>query len=251
MLTDYIGVVIEAMAFGSRPGPCKGCDEPVRRTAPENGVAYRVYDPPGAKRSEAAVLYSFGNGYDMDIAGHRCKFLAERYGATFVCWDPPGYGHTPSVDVPSEKTTNDAAMAVFRCLMANKYKRLYVWGHSLGSSPTCHLASHFTDIAGVVLESPVASAFHVRWHTWLYALMEGADRFNNVGRARRTGFFGAKTFITYPARDEVVAPENAKLLYDALRASGNSKAVLFGYEGRGHNDSVDDVLEIPHDFFLD
>jgi pimeloyl-ACP methyl ester carboxylesterase len=225
-------------------------------------VAYRVLKPSGCEPSRA-VIYSYGSLQTMcGSVQTRCQTLAERFNVAFVVWDVPGYGH--SKGEPTEKSVCEAVASVYNAVSPRFPGGVYVWGWSLGSVPACHLASAF-EVKGVVLESPIASAIHVRWPTCPLDDLLGCFPLCNL---RRVPSFAerCKVLITHmPERDETVLPvQNSTRLKDALLAAELHVEVK-EYE---HREFVDEngerfvtehgclppytwcELLVPRDFFL-
>jgi hypothetical protein len=102
------------------------------------------------------VLYSYGSAQRICLqARDRCAALANLFDMPFAVWDVPGYGH--SVGEHTEESVCLASEKIYDELVKQGFTRVFVWGWSLGSVPTCHLAAN-RPVAGIVLESPIADA---------------------------------------------------------------------------------------------
>ena len=83
--------------------------------------------------------------------------LAARLKVNVATYDYSGYGSASGE--PSEANTYADALAVYNYLAANGVdvaRNLIVYGQSIGSAPTLHLATHCR-VAGIVLHSPILS----------------------------------------------------------------------------------------------
>ena len=104
-----------------------------------------------------------------------------------VTYDYIGYGISTGYPT-EEKLYHD-----LKCVMSftvNNLKiplhKIFLWGYSLGSGPTVDLASKFSNIAGVVLISPLASC--LLWLDkklkWNKALIK-KDTFCNISKIEK------------------------------------------------------------------
>ncbi|KAF2309877.1 hypothetical protein GH714_005462 [Hevea brasiliensis] len=79
-----------------------------------------------------------------------------------ICYDYSGYG--ASSGKPSEFNTYCDIEAVYNCLKKDyevKQEDLILYGQSVGSGPTLHLASRLQRLRGVVLHSAILSGIRV------------------------------------------------------------------------------------------
>ena len=245
MLADLRRRASEFVDPKAYPGGRYGeSDEPFFRT--DEGIAYRIVTP--KKPSEGIVLYSAGNMEDMDAVRDRVASYAAKYHVAFATWDPMGYGNTAGV--PTEENADRGIESVHRALVGRGYDRVSVWGRSIGSVPTCHLASK-VKLHAIVLESPIASVAYVRypWIPWYDLDVFGIIPLNNLRLARETGFSNTKIFVTCNAEDELVPCANSEEIVAALRGVGNVNVqTIEPRAGLGHNDGTNDPV-VPILFF--
>jgi len=125
------------------------------------------------ENSVYTLLFSHGNAEDVGACVDWMDFVSERLKTSVVCYDYPGYGvsNDPNVSaasvLPGEAYTYDAVENVYNYLVEQKGiapNKIVVWGRSLGSGPTCHIASKYT-VGGVILQSPLLSCVRVVMNT--------------------------------------------------------------------------------------
>lgn len=249
-MQQYIRHVAESHAY--HPGQCT-CDLPPPEFSGD--VAYRVLHPD--EPTDIAIVYTYGSEQRMDHSNvlDRALSIAKWFRAHVLVWDLPGYGH--SKGTTTETLANAYADLVLNVAIERGWKP-YVWGWSLGSVPTCHLASTRLEVRGVVLESPIASALHVKAPFWPWHDFMGLDPLNNLKAADANGFFGKPVIITFRMQDELVHNNNAIMLAESLRARGNEHVLVRSYppitdlESKNPNHRTltrDEELLVPRSFF--
>jgi len=142
-------------------------------------------DVPLAERK--LVLYSHGNAEDLLNCVQFIRELSSSIGMDVVCWDYSGYGLN---ELDKFERTPEGINLSLQTLLDHliqkgyKLENIILWGYSLGSGPSVHLASILcqrgTPPAGVVLfgayssildvvkdatNEKVASMFHERWNS--------------------------------------------------------------------------------------
>jgi len=81
-------------------------------------------------------------------------------------------------------------------------------GRSLGSAPSCKLASEYK-VGGLILESPFVSAFRVMTHVTLLPW----DKFSNIDNAEKVS---CSSLVIHGEMDEVVPFWHGQRIFDAL-----------------------------------
>merc|ERR1719233_1025237 len=90
-----------------------------------------------------------------------------------------GYGmSTGSATEPNVYADIEAAFKYLRDIVGVPWTDIVVYGRSIGSGPSCHLAS-ITPVRGVVLQCPVLSIFRIAFH--LRFTLPG-DQFSNIDK---------------------------------------------------------------------
>jgi len=154
-------------------------------------------------------------------------------------YDYTGYGKSresrSSVPVePSEEHVYNDVLAVYdhlRTVLNIKPESLVLYGRSLGSGPTCFLAERLsqqgTPCAGVILQSPLLSAFRVAFN---FRFTLPGDLFPNCDRMKN---IKSPVFIIHGTRDEVVPFWHGQELF--LACERRYRARPFWVHGAGHN----------------
>ncbi|KAK8581998.1 hypothetical protein V6N13_144986 [Hibiscus sabdariffa] len=108
------------------------------------------------------LLYSHGNAADLGQMHDLFVELRAHLRVNIMSYDYSGYGG--SSGKPSDFNTYYDIEAVYNCLKKEygmKQEDLIVYGQSVGSGPTLHLASHLQRLRGVVLHSAILSGIRV------------------------------------------------------------------------------------------
>lgn len=128
-----------------------------------------------APEAEQVVLYSHGNGEDIeDVRPLLLEF--QKRGLSVMTYDYPGYG--TSTGRPSEAGVYAAAQAAFLYLVEEKGyapESIILYGRSLGSGPSCWLAGRHP-VAGLILDGAFSSTFRVLTEIKLLPF----DKFDNL-----------------------------------------------------------------------
>ncbi|XP_063223160.1 alpha/beta hydrolase domain-containing protein 17B-like [Bacillus rossius redtenbacheri] len=146
------------------------------------------------------LLMSQGNSEDLGLVVGWYLKLGCYLGCDVVGYDYSGYG--ASSGRPSERGMYADATAVWHALVDRHHvppEKVVLYGYSLGTAPTIHLAARHKSVAGVVLQAPFTSALRlvcpgVR-RTWC------CDAFNNIDRV---GEVHAPVLVVHGIRDDVV-----------------------------------------------
>ena len=170
------------------------------------------------------ILYSHGNGEDL---GHLIPFLDEicQKGFQIIAYDYPGYG--VSEGKPSESGCYEAIDATYQYLVQDLEidpARIVVWGRSLGSGPSCYLASR-SSVGGLLLETPFLSAF--RTITEIPVLPW--DRFRNLDRLSS---IKCPSLVVHGELDEVIPFRHGKKVHQGLPEPKSFLKI----ENASHND---------------
>lgn len=129
------------------------------RTSRSNNVACMHIR--GGEENYFTILFSHGNAVDL---GQMCSFLvglSSRIHCDFLAYDYSGYG--VSTGKASEKNIYADIQAVFQALITRyevSTERIILYGQSIGTVPTIHLAAK-QKTAAVVLHSALMSGMSV------------------------------------------------------------------------------------------
>ncbi|CAF2044262.1 unnamed protein product [Brassica napus] len=137
-------------------------DVRVVKTRRGNKVAAFYLRNPNARLT---LLYSHGNAADLGQLVDLFVQLKVNLRVNLMGYDYSGYG--ASTGKPSEYDTYADIEAVYECLQTEYgvgQEDLILYGQSVGSGPTLHLASKLPRLRGVVLHSGILSGLRVLCH---------------------------------------------------------------------------------------
>jgi fermentation-respiration switch protein FrsA (DUF1100 family) len=215
----------DAMIFLPRPSSYSDTPETVKLASADGStVSARLLEN---KQARYTILFSHGNAEDLgDIAGHLEEF--GRHGFSVMAYDYNGYG--TSSGIPSERAARLNAEAAYDYLVLQKGitpDRIIIWGRSVGSGPSVHLAATRT-VGGLVVESGFTSAFRVVTRIRLLPF----DRFDNL---RDLGLVTCPVLVIHGRSDEIIPFRHGLQLFEKAPAP---KMQLW-VERAGHNNLVD------------
>nr|GMD82849.1 protein ABHD17B [Ipomoea batatas] len=128
------------------------------------------------------LLYSHGNAADLGQMQDLFIELRAHLRINIMSYDYSGYG--ASSGKPTEFNTYHDIEAVYNCLK-NKYEikqeDVVLYGQSVGSGPTLHLASRLKRLRGVVLHSAILSGIRVLYPVKMTLWF---DIFKNIDKIR-------------------------------------------------------------------
>ena len=184
---------------------------------------------PGAM---VTLLFSHGNAEDLGMIYDWFNDLARVLRVNIMAYDYTGYGK--STGTPSEDNCYadiDAAYKYLTEVRRIQPEQIVLYGRSLGSGPSCYLASKTAtagrSVGGVILQSPLLSAYRVAFN---FRFTMVGDRFPNIDYAPA---IQCPVFIVHGTQDEVVPFWHGEELFLALPQEWRAKP--FWVEGAGHN----------------
>jgi len=177
-----------------------------------------------AKDGKPTLLWSHGNAGDLLGASGLAKdFNSHGYGV--LAYDYPGYGHS-SGEV-GEEASYSSALAAYHYLTETKglsSEDIVLAGQSLGSGPTCWLATQ-VEHQSVILISPFLSVYRVVLPVPLFP----GDRFPNH---KRIPEMTQPLLIIHGTADGIITFAHAEKLH---QLSGAKDKTLVPLEGVRHN----------------
>ena len=214
----------ESMMFQPRPSSYRDAPEILKiPSADGSTLSARLLEN---KEARYTVLFSHGNAEDLgDLAGHLEEF--RQHGFSAMSYDYSGYG--TSSGKPSERAALLNVEAAYDYLVSQRGispDRIIVWGRSIGSGPSVHLAAN-RNVAGLVIESGFTSAFRVMTRVRLLPF----DRFNNLRGLERVD---CPVLVLHGTDDGIIPFWHGQRLFERAR---EPKAHLW-VERAGHNDLV-------------
>ncbi|KAL3817905.1 hypothetical protein ACJIZ3_003810 [Penstemon smallii] len=145
------------------------------------------------------VLYSHGNAADLGQLYDLFVQLKANLRVNLIGYDYSGYG--ASTGKPSEFDTYADIEAVYECLQMEygiSQEDLILYGQSVGSGPTLHLAAQLPRLRGVVLHSAILSGLRVLCHV-KFSLC--CDIYKNVNKIRKVK---CPALVIHGTEDDVV-----------------------------------------------
>ncbi|KAL9258740.1 Alpha/beta hydrolase domain-containing protein [Drosera capensis] len=177
------------------------------------------------------VLYSHGNAADLGQMMELFIELRAHLRVNIMSYDYSGYG--ASTGKPTELNTYHDIEAVYNCLKSVygiKQEELILYGQSVGSGPTLHLASRLQWLRGVVLHSAILSGIRVLYPVKMTFWF---DIFKNIDKIRSVN---CPVLVIHGTSDEIVDWSHGKRLwelskekFDPLWVKGGSHCNLETY----------------------
>ncbi|KAK9098355.1 hypothetical protein Syun_025400 [Stephania yunnanensis] len=130
------------------------------------------------------ILYSHGNAADLGQMQELFIELRAHLRVNIMSYDYSGYG--ASTGKPSEFNTYYDIDAVYNCLKSEyniKPEDVILYGQSVGSGPTLHLASGLSRLRAVVLHSAILSGIRVLYPvklTFWFDIFKNIDKIRHV-----------------------------------------------------------------------
>lgn len=174
------------------------------------------------------LLFSHGNAEDLGHAIERARLLSPILGVNIFAYEYTGYGL--STGAASEEATYadiEAAFQYLTAVLGVPWSSIILYGWSLGSGPSVHLASRLP-VRGVVLHSAFASVY--RCASSLLAALPG-DAYPNV---ERIGAVRCPIYIVHGVDDFITPVWHAHELAASCRAESAYPPLLV--EDAGHHD---------------
>ncbi len=191
------------------------------------------YRPPAAEMP--TLLWSHGNAQNLASLKPALDSLNIQ-GFGVISYDYPGYGE--SGGSPSEKGAYRTIEATYRHLtetLGTPAHDIILIGQSVGSGPTCWLASQ-AEHRSVVLIAPFLSAFRTVTQVPIFP----ADRFPNLQRIPE---LHSPLLLIHGEDDQIIPFKHGKTLFELSPAL---QKTFIAVPGAGHNDLF---VQADFDFF--
>ncbi|KAK1408352.1 hypothetical protein QVD17_40063 [Tagetes erecta] len=176
-----------------------GCSLDVLSLCTKRGnkiVAFYLKNP----YARLTLLYSHGNAADLGQLVDLFVQLKANLRVNLMGYDYSGYG--ASTGKPSELNTYADIEAVYECLQTEygvSQEDLILYGQSVGSGPTLHLASKLPRLRGVVLHSAILSGLRVVCHVNCRFCF---DIYRNVNKIQKVK---CPTLVIHGMEDDIVS----------------------------------------------
>jgi len=206
------------------------------------------------RQAPLTILFSHSNAEDLGMIYGWFVDFAKQLNVNVMAYDYTGYGKSreqqPAAPdkpiVPTEENVYDDVQAAFNWLLATGMRpdQIILYGRSLGSGPTCYLAQKLTEegtpCAGVILQSPLLSAYRVVFN---FRFTMAGDMFPNIDRVAN---IESPIFVIHGTRDEIVPFWHGEELF--LACQRRFRARPFWVDGAGHN-NIESLLRESGAFF--
>jgi len=177
------------------------------------------------KDAKYTLLFSHGNAEDLGMIIQYFRDVSQLLEVNIFAYEYTGYGMSSgSATEPNVYADIEAAFKYLRDIIGVHWDSIIVYGRSIGSGPSCHLAS-ITPIRALILQCPVLSIYRIAFP---FRFTLPGDQFANVDKIRR---IQAPCYIIHGTSDEIVPVSHGKTLFELL----NNPYEPFWVEGGGHN----------------
>nr|CCA22499.1 serine protease family S09X putative [Albugo laibachii Nc14] len=187
---------------------------------------------PQQTNADYALLFSHGNAEDLGLIYDWFFEISQRLCINVIAYDYSGYGR--SEGIASEEACYadiEAAYLYLRDVKKIPSHKIILYGRSLGSGPTTHLAAELSRskkiVAGVILQSPVLSMYRV---VFQFRFSMPGDLFCNIDRIAD---IESPITIIHGTRDEVVPFWHAEILFENCQQEWRFKPLWV--TDAGHN----------------
>ena len=200
-------------------------------------IAALLYKLPSSETTSSTktIVYSHGNATDIGaMAGLQC-ILSKNCKCHVLVYDYSGYGE--SGGIPMEANTYHDIKMIYEYVVSSveltngDESNIILYGQSVGSGPSCYLASKRPNVGGLVLHSPFTSGMRVLTPSRALACL---DIFPNIDRIRNVK---CPVFIIHGRNDKEVGFEHGLALQSAVPV--NCQTDPWWVPDKGHNDIVD------------
>eukprot|EP00397_Hematodinium_sp_SG-2012_P025010 GEMP01026094.1.p1 GENE.GEMP01026094.1~~GEMP01026094.1.p1 ORF type:complete len:256 (+),score=25.86 GEMP01026094.1:226-993(+) len=177
------------------------------------------------KDARYTLIFSHGNAEDLGMIIQYFRDVSDMLAVNIFAYEYTGYGmSTGSATEANVYADIEAAFKYLRDIVGVPWQDIVVYGRSIGSGPSCHLAS-VTPVRGVVLQCPLLSIYRIAFE-FRYTLP--GDQFANIDKISA---IQGPIFIIHGTSDDIVPISHGKALYDMI----DNPYEPFWVEGGGHN----------------
>mmetsp|Transcript_7186 Transcript_7186/g.10294 ORF Transcript_7186/g.10294 Transcript_7186/m.10294 type:complete len:408 (+) Transcript_7186:482-1705(+) len=198
----------------------------------DNFVAAVLYRLPHERQltTTRTIIYSHGNATDIGAMNYMQSILANGLQANVLMYDYSGYGF--SGGVPEEQNTYDDIKMVYEWVVDNVVEKneskIFIYGQSIGSGPSCFICNEKKDAGGLILHSPIMSGMRVLTSSRLLSCL---DIFPNIERIKKVK---CPVMVIHGILDEEVDISHGYNMHEAV--PDDLKRDPWWVPDRGHND---------------
>lgn len=192
--------------------------------------------------SSKTILYSHGNATDIGAMYSLYHAMAMHLKVNIIAYDYTGYGSSKIQDKDIESMRKKCTekqiykdidrvyeWCIDSKIVINPEKNLFLYGQSVGSGPTCYLAS-VKPVAGIIIHSGILSGLRVITTSRLFC---ACDIFPNIDRIVNVK---CPVFIIHGVEDLEVPVSHGQTLYSAV--PDKYKYQPWWVPNRGHNNVI-------------
>eukprot|EP00544_Gedaniella_sp_CCMP2646_P014753 CAMPEP_0202502822 /NCGR_PEP_ID=MMETSP1361-20130828/40062_1 /ASSEMBLY_ACC=CAM_ASM_000849 /TAXON_ID=210615 /ORGANISM="Staurosira complex sp., Strain CCMP2646" /LENGTH=385 /DNA_ID=CAMNT_0049135907 /DNA_START=84 /DNA_END=1238 /DNA_ORIENTATION=+ len=176
------------------------------------------------------IIYSHGNATDVGAMYPLQAMLVQSLLCHVVSYDYSGYGESGGVAM--EANTYKDIAAVYDYTLKNVAEgvasNIILYGQSVGSGPSCHLACKNDDIGGLILHSPFTSGMRVLTPSRALACLDIYPNINRITKVK------CPVMVIHGVLDEEVDISHGKAMHNAVPP--DLRREPWWVKDRGHND---------------
>lgn len=198
------------------------------------------------RNAHLTILFSHGNAEDLGMIYDWFYDFSRQLNVNVLAYDYTGYGKSSGGKVSEENCYADIEAAYDHLIEARNMttNQIILYGRSLGSGPSCHLARKLSKVGkslgGIILQSPLMSAYRVALN---FRFTLPGDMFANIDKISEVK---CPVFIIHGTRDEIVPFWHGQELFLACQIKWRAKP--FWVTGGGHN-NIEAILREDGSFF--
>eukprot|EP01083_Nonionella_stella_P163424 537830_1 len=238
ILAPFIKYNIESIAFRPPPKSPKHKYSNLNHfmigsSSPKISAMYIEYPV-----SKLTVIYSHGTGDDLTVIAHHMQRIHDVFKVNVIAYDYSGYGLSDG-QRSEENVYNDIQIIFNHCIDRLKLspKSIVLWGQSLGSAPTIHLAAHHT-VGAMIIQSgfySVLSMYLPQYIAWMLQTIDVFDNKQNLNKIK------CPCLVAHGESDHVIpfthAQQMAAILHDTTPNIVYTTWLKMDHEWRGIIDS--------------
>eukprot|EP01016_Furgasonia_blochmanni_P001330 TRINITY_DN10504_c0_g1_i1.p1 TRINITY_DN10504_c0_g1~~TRINITY_DN10504_c0_g1_i1.p1 ORF type:complete len:361 (-),score=58.60 TRINITY_DN10504_c0_g1_i1:62-1144(-) len=206
------------------------------------------------------IIYSHGNASDLGDVWKFCMSICLLHGADVLAYDYTGYGISPNKPSEDEMYKDIEDVLAFASHRLHYHlHQIVLWGYSIGSCPSVHIAHKYSNLGGLVLGAPLASI--LSWidqgDTWklLQNLtptsgpLKSQDLFDNFGKIDKVD---CRMLIIHGTKDGLIPIDHSHILLEKYMKGReeNTKCMFLPVEGANHVNLQKTLLDTKNPFAL-
>lgn len=206
---------------------------------------------PASSSPKGVILYLHGNGVNVGAnVEHAGRF--NQLGFSVLLIDYRGYGRSEG-NFPTEKQVYQDAEAAWQYLVQQrqiKPQDIMVYGHSLGGAIAVHLASHHSNMAGLIIESSFTSmrdmvVYQKQYRVFPVDLLL-TQKFDSISKIKSLSM---PMLFIHGTADRTVPALMSQILYDAATARKQILIVPDAYHNNVATVAGDRYLQTVSNFY--